>query len=306
MRRRVVEGSGKIANAIALPIPRAVWYSRESMTPLNNAHPLAFHETVETPEQVQLHLELAGLGTRAIAFILDALIRYGLLVSTLVAAGMLSDVIFLDFKTSSRKTLVILFVLLLFTVEWLYYVMFEWLWNGQTPGKRAIRIRVLKDGGGSISFLDAALRNLLRPIDSTGPMCSIGMLFIFFNSRHKRPGDLVAQTIVVRERKISMAQVLSPPSVLTSTPQASRFTPLIQHIALNTAEHEMINRYLHRRQHLDPVARQRVCHQITSTILGKVRGGPSESQFELPTEPDYDQFLEELLAYHAGHSERPQ
>ncbi len=276
------------------------------MTPPNDAHPLAFHETVETPEQVQLHLELAGLGTRSVAFILDALIRYGLLLSVLLAVSLYTETTFSDFKELSKKTIVILFALLMFAVEWLYFVMFEWLWNGQTPGKRAIHIRVLKDGGGPISFLDAALRNLLRPIDSTGPMCSIGMLFIFFHSRHKRPGDLVAQTIVVRERKISMAQVLSPPSTPSSTPGTSRFTPLIQHIALNTAEHEMINRYLHRRQHLDPVARQRVCHQITSTILGKVRGGPGESQFELPTEPDYDQFLEELLAYHAGHSEQPQ
>ncbi len=276
------------------------------MTPLNNVHPLAFHETVETPEQVQLHLELAGLGTRSMAFLLDALIRYGLLVSILVAVWLLGVVTLSNFKAPGGKTLIVLLVLLLFTVEWVYFAMFEWLWNGQTPGKRAIRIRVLKDGGGSISFLDAALRNLLRPVDSTGPMCAIGMFFIFFNSRHKRPGDLVAKTIVVRERKINMAQILPPSSENPSAPQTSRFASLIQHITLSTAEHDMINRYLHRRQQLDPGARQRVCHQIASVILGKVRGGPDEARFDLPAEPDYDQFLEDLLAHHAGNSDRPQ
>ena len=276
------------------------------MTPLNNVRPLAFHETVETPEQVQLHLELAGLGTRTMAFLLDALIRYGLLVSVVVALVLVAHATFSDFEAPGRKTLIVLFVLLLFTVEWVYYTVFEWLWNGQTPGKRAIRIRVLKDGGGSISFLDAALRNLLRPVDSTGPMCAIGMFFIFFNSRHKRPGDLVAKTIVVRERKISMAQILPPPSKSPSAPQASRFASLIQHITLSTAEHDMINRYLHRRQQLDPGARRHVRHQIVSAILGKARGGPGEARFEMPAEPDYDQFLEDLLAHHAGNSDRPQ
>ena len=149
------------------------------MTPLNNVRPLAFHETVETPEQVQLHLELAGLGTRSMAFLLDALIRYGLLVSVVVALMLVAHATFSNFEVPGRKTLIVLFVLLLFTVEWVYYTVFEWLWNGQTPGKRAIRIRVLKDGGGSISFLDAALRNLLRPVDSTGTPAatSTGMIW---------------------------------------------------------------------------------------------------------------------------------
>ena len=274
------------------------------MTPLNDIHPMAFHETVETPEQVQLHLELAGLGTRTIAFLLDALIRYGLLVSVLVAASLFGSAIPSALEKPSAKVFIILISILLFSVEWVYYAMFEWLWNGQTPGKRAVRIRVLKDGGGSISFLDAALRNLLRPVDSTGPMCAVGMLFIFFNSRHKRPGDLVAQTIVVRERTIGMAQILPPPPASPAATEGSRFASLIQHIRLSTAEHEMINRYLHRRQQLDPSARQHVRNQIAGTILDRVRGQTSEAQFALPTEADYDQFLEELLAYHAGNSDQ--
>lgn len=275
------------------------------MTPSNDFHSLAFHETVETPEQVQLHLELAGLGTRTIAFTLDALIRYGVLISILVAGALLGDVMPSGFDKSGRKTLIILLALLVFAVEWVYYAMFEWLWSGQTPGKRAVRIRVLKDGGGPISFLDAALRNLLRPVDSTGPMCAIGMLFIFFNSRHKRPGDLVAQTIVVRERKIGLEQLLSPPPSGPAFTADSRFASLIQHISLGTAEQEMINRYLHRRQQLDPVALRHVRNQVAGAILNKVRGQSGQTQFTLPTEAEYDQFLKELLAYHAGPAGRP-
>src|SRR5439155_9109326 len=132
-------------------------------------------------------------------------------------------------------------ILVYFAIEWAYFAVFEWLWNGQTPGKRAVHIRVLKDGGGPISFLDAALRNLLRPVDTSGPMCAFGILFIFFNRKHKRIVDPVARTIVVSERLNTVAHV----ACLPVSPAARANSPvaeLIRRIPLAAGEHEMINR----------------------------------------------------------------
>ena len=138
--------------------------------PVTNPEAPAFHETVETPEQVRLHLELAGLGTRSIAYILDTLLRYGVLLAIFVAVVLIFDALQLHWEGITDQFgahfIMIILTLLYFFMEWGYFATFEWLWTGQTPGKRVARIRVLKDGGGPISFLDAALRNLVRHVDS--------------------------------------------------------------------------------------------------------------------------------------------
>ncbi|HUK82200.1 MAG TPA: RDD family protein [Verrucomicrobiae bacterium] len=274
-----------------------------------NSQPLAFHETVDTPEQVQLHLELAGLGTRSIAFILDALVRYGLLVS-LVVAVMLIFGLGLNWSFDSlapsvgARVLIIGLILVYFAVEWAYFAVFEWLWNGQTPGKRAVHIRVLKDGGGPISFLDAALRNLLRPIDSSGPMCGFGILFIFFNSKHKRIGDLVARTIVVREHPKTVAEVLAPP--VASAPRADNpFAELIRRIPLGATEHEMVVRYLQRRASLDSATRFRLAHQVAGVVIENAKAQAVGLDAPSPPPEQCERFLEDLIAFHQGQSGPP-
>jgi uncharacterized RDD family membrane protein YckC len=268
----------------------------------SNSEPLAFHETVETPEQVQLHLELAGLGTRSIAFILDTLLRYGVLTGLVVAVILIFGLGFNINRAGwpaelGARVLVIGLILAFFAVEWGYFAVFEWLWNGQTPGKRAVHIRVLKDGGGPISFLDAALRNLLRPIDSTGPMCAFGILFIFFHPKHKRIGDLVARTIVVRERPKTVTEVLGPQ--FPAMPRAeSPFAELIRRIPLAAAEHEMINRYLQRRPSLDYATRDRLAQQVAGVILEKARTQTAGLELPLPQPGECERFLEDLIVFH--------
>jgi len=268
--------------------------------PATNPDSMAFHETVETPEQVQLQLELAGLGTRSIAFILDALIRYGVLISVLVAIMMVFSLTKEDFVMANSHVMghiiVVGVIILFFAAEWIYYAVFEWYWNGQTPGKRAVHIRVLKDGGGPISFLDSALRNLLRPIDSTGPMCAVGILFIFFSRKNKRPGDFAARTIVVRERRHMLSQILAEPisTALVTGPLADQ----ARRIAITAEEHEMIARYMQRRPQLDIVTRQNLSRQIAQVIVQRVRAeNPSSEAIQLaPTETE--RFIEALLSVH--------
>ena len=193
----------------------------------------------------------------------------------------------------------ILLTLLYFFMEWGYFATFEWLWTGQTPGKRAAHIRVLKDGGGPISFLDAALRNLVRLVDSSGPMCAIGMLFIFFNRKHKRPGDLLARTIVVREHPKTLTQLLAV-SAAPAPAADEPFTDVIQRISLTGDQHDLIARFLQRRDQLDVATRIRLCQQIVDTILGPIRSLPNATHLNLPQEPDYERFLHAVISAHTG------
>jgi uncharacterized RDD family membrane protein YckC len=93
------------------------------------------------------------------------------LLAIFVAVILIFDVFQIHWETTGDRfgthLIAIVLTLLYFFMEWGYFAVFEWLWTGQTPGKRAARIRVLKDGGGPISFLDAALRNLVRIVDSS-------------------------------------------------------------------------------------------------------------------------------------------
>jgi uncharacterized RDD family membrane protein YckC len=266
--------------------------------PAINPNSLAFHETVQTPEQVQLQLELAGLGTRSMAFVLDALIRYGVLVSLVVVIMLMFSLSQRDFMDADDKVgghiLLISLILLFFAAEWIYYAVFEWHWNGQTPGKRAVHIRVLKDGGGPISFLDSALRNLLRPIDSTGPMCAVGILFIFFTRKNKRPGDFAARTIVVRERTQMLSQILAvpAPTIVITGPLADH----VRRIAITAEEHEMIARYLQRRPQLDIFTRQNLSRQIALVIVQRVRAESPASDVPEPAPSETERFLEALLS----------
>ena len=99
----------------------------------------------------------------------------------------------------SSNALEMLLLLLIFGFQWCYFNFFEWIWNGQTPGKRLLHLRVIKVDGSPVSGIDVLLRNLSRPIDTFGPMGLIGLLMIFVSRKAQRLGDLMARTLVIHE-----------------------------------------------------------------------------------------------------------
>ena len=126
-------------------------------TPVAAAPTLSRHITVETPEHVVLELELAGLGSRAAAAALDLVV--------LVVAGLV--LAFLGGLTSLRNSFLDSWIAAIliaagFLLFWGYFVLFEALDNGRTPGKRALGIRVVMETGHRVTFGAAAVRNLLR------------------------------------------------------------------------------------------------------------------------------------------------
>jgi uncharacterized RDD family membrane protein YckC len=242
---------------------------------------------LELPEEIDLQLEVANVGSRTLAILADLafcglflFIVYGLTIPfTRDQAG--------NWLTSlGGNVLEIVLLLGIFGFQWLYFNLFEWLWNGQTPGKRLLHLRVIKADGTPVSWIDVLLRNISRPIDTFGPMGLIGLLMIFVSRKAQRVGDLMAQTLVIHETKIdwSIFDQLEPTE--NSPPGAAGPAPAIR---LSSAQWELLHRYLNRRESLPADVRARLAHSLCETLKPLARG----TDLELSTLPP-ESWLAEL------------
>lgn len=154
---------------------------------------------IETPERVELHYVLANVGNRFLAAVIDHIIQVLLvLLLVLLLEGFGNWSLF---GASLGVWAAAFAILAVFVIYWGYFVLFETVWNGQTPGKRMMKLRVVREDGRPIRFFEAFVRNLLRIIDISPPISyAIGVVSIIFSPRSKRIGDLVAGTVVVKER----------------------------------------------------------------------------------------------------------
>lgn len=157
------------------------------------------HLEVETPEHVMLDYEIAGLGSRTLAAAADWFIVIVLGLAATLALGL--------WQGASSTWFAAVLVLVLFAIVWMYFTCFEGLRHGQTPGKRALGIRVIRDTGHAVTFGDAAARNLLLPVDLFG---MLGLFLIAIHPRAKRLGDMVAGTVVVRDHPIQVREAPLP------------------------------------------------------------------------------------------------
>ena len=208
---------------------------------------------IETPEQVALYFPLAGLGSRFLAVALDSLIQ-GVVTMVLVVAVVL---VFAAIGTTRLNTMsdtagkwfVALLILVYFVLYWGYYALFEAYRNGQTPGKRVMKIRVIKDSGRQITFFEALARNLLRIIDALPTAYLAGVISILVTQQNKRLGDLVAGTIVVHERVDEFGTYPSMP-VSRSFTAAMYETPLAPVPVLSGLPADRVARLSHNDLHL--------------------------------------------------------
>ena len=155
--------------------------------------------SIVTPDHIELEFSLAGLGSRMLALIIDALLVGVILIGVILAAAILGfGSILATQRLGAGSWVVAVAVLALFIVMWGYFLLFEALNNGQTPGKRWTGIRVVRDNGLPLGWKESALRNLVRAADILPPpACIVGGLSIIFSKTGKRLGDLLAGTIVV-------------------------------------------------------------------------------------------------------------
>ncbi|MCA9775828.1 MAG: RDD family protein [Candidatus Eremiobacteraeota bacterium] len=154
---------------------------------------------VHTPDGVELHMPLAGVGSRIMAGLIDVLLL-GLvwLAIGIVMFGTLSS---WDVASAFGMALFVLFIFLSF---WGYGIVCELLMEGRTPGKRAIGLRVIREDGLPVGLREIWLRNLLRMADlQPGLSYGVGICWMIFDQKDRRLGDLVAGTIVIRESLVT-------------------------------------------------------------------------------------------------------
>src|ERR1700730_7896782 len=158
---------------------------------------------IETPERVPLHFALASIGNRFIACAIDHTIQVVALIVIVIFFTIIVDASNLVNKLmNAPKWLIALLIILVFVLMSGYFALFEWLWHGQTPGKRWLKLRVIREDGRPITFWAAAVRNLLRTFDMMpGLFYSVGLICVFASTRDQRIGDMLAGTVVVRERE---------------------------------------------------------------------------------------------------------
>jgi uncharacterized RDD family membrane protein YckC len=182
----------------------------------------------ETPEGIMIELRPAGLVARFCAFLLDWMIRIGILYAVAVMAAAMSGLG------------IALMLILFFALEWLYPVAFELSRWGATPGKRVMGMRVVMDSGLPITPAASFTRNLLRVADFLPMLYGFALVSMLIRTDFKRLGDIAAATLVVYEPlpspKIAMRQIEPIAPAMTLPPQdqaavialaarASRLTP---------------------------------------------------------------------------------
>jgi uncharacterized RDD family membrane protein YckC len=242
-----------------------------------------------TPESVELEFTLAGIGSRALALVIDyTLLALGqTLLWTVV--GLFSEQLtnYLDRLgvNYSSLPLWLLSLVLLGSVAIFggYFVAFEVLWQGQSPGKRWTKIRVIRDNGQPVGIAQATLRAMLRPVDD---FCFIGAFLISLTQSEKRLGDWVAGTLVVQEKA---AQPASLALSETARQLAPDLPPLTQ---LEPDDFAVVSEYLHRRSTMTIEARSELSLKLAREIRAIIALG------EIPAGLTSDQFLEAVyLAY---------
>jgi len=159
---------------------------------------------------VELDYEVAGLGGRSFAFIIDWHIRIILALAWFLPLNFL---VFNSFDSSviaelidDSKTMAMLFVFLVmlptFVIYFLYHPILELMMSGRTPGKRMAGVRVISKDGGTAPAGAILARNVFRLIDSfPGGLYFLGIMAAMFNKKNLRLGDLAAGTVLIYEEK---------------------------------------------------------------------------------------------------------
>jgi uncharacterized RDD family membrane protein YckC len=205
---------------------------------------------VSTPENIAFHYDLAGIGTRFMAALADTsiIVVVQLLILALVAslAGF-NRAAAREAGLEAFAWLGALLGLLAFAVLWGYYVYFEVRWNGQSPGKRWVKIRVVRDDGTPVTLTESLIRNLVRLVDLLPAYYGVGVVVMFLDERSRRLGDLAAGTLVVRAGQPLSLQELSQRPTLSASQRAYYLRhPLPVHL-LSDEELQMAQDFLRRR-----------------------------------------------------------
>jgi uncharacterized RDD family membrane protein YckC len=221
--------------------------------------------SISTPENVDLHLELAGLGNRILACIIDTLISAALNIA--IVLGLVALWFSLRLFSLSPGALAVWSTYLLmigitssFALVFGYYMFFEGIWQGQTPGKKITDLRVIEQNGQPLTWSSAIVRNLIRIIDQG--LMLIGLLSMFLDKNERRLGDFAAGTLVIRERTpvASASSILISPANENKNLDVGRITP---------DEYDLLTTFLKRRDKITQ-SRAAVAEQLEQHFRQKL------------------------------------
>lgn len=271
-----------------------------------DGHVIETEETliIETPERVPLAFALASIGNRFLAVAIDHFIQFLSIFmiawfflwvsnSNIGEAGPSAD----KMLEEMPKWTIAIMILVLFLIFSGFFIFFEWLWGGQTPGKRLMKLRVIRDDGRPITFWEATARNLLRVFDAAPgfivPIYSIGLIVIFLSKRDQRVGDLFAGTVVIRERTDEAPTFAETFSNSVSDAAYHRVQKRIDLTAdvgkITEKEIELVESFLRRRWDLTERQRLWMSWRIALPLMYKLKPNYDAENFT------YEGFLEEIL-----------
>jgi uncharacterized RDD family membrane protein YckC len=260
--------------------------------------------TIDTPEQVSIRFPIAGLGSRFLAILADTvvqLVAYILLILVFVLiATSAPKVASGELSHTGEKWLVAGLIFFHFVMYWGYFALFETYWNGQTPGKKLCKIRVIQQSGRQITFFEAMIRNLIRIVDLLPGFYLIGVITTLCNRQHQRLGDLAAGTLVIHERpseeplwsgsasRTITAAVFEPSAPEPSFSPSDDLTLPADAVARLTPEDlGVIDRFFSRILDMDLDTRARIAARLASQMNEKM-GLPT------PADAKPERFLESI------------
>lgn len=236
------------------------------------------HLDIKTPEFVSIQFQIAGLGSRSAAFIIDQLLLMVVnILSIIILLFVMDGLSSFSFFMMENTLPIAITIIVLFIVNWGYFFAFEFFSGGRTLGKKLVGIRVIQENGHSITLLSSFIRNFIRMIDSLPTAYFLGIIMIFFHSKHKRLGDIVAGTIVVHERKPK-----------PKPKRKKKQTPLEEEIynrgvskedltiddwtlkSLGKKEWKLVSTYANRFQQIPLEERNQLTEQIAEILLPKI------------------------------------
>jgi len=230
---------------------------------------------IATPDHVSLEFELAGPGSRFSAYVIDFLCNVSLIIAIILLGYLSGGLIALRWLAQSSRGnasvswLLAVAILIIFLINWGYYVFFEGLGKGSTPGKKRMGIRVIRQDGLPIGLREAALRNLVRAADMLPPPSYIlGGLVMHFDAQGRRLGDMVAGTYVVVENFELAAQGASGAAWVKRVEQGrSRQGLTLPRGTISAQQLGLIEQFLARSRELSEERRSQLVWQITEPLL---------------------------------------
>ena len=279
---------------------------------------------VVTPENIEIEYELAGIGSRFLANLLDTLFQLAIYLGLWTVVGIIAIVVGLSASAFSTGVaaffgeIEVAFALIAaFAILWGYFIWFETRWNGQTPGKRQLGLRVIRDGGYPINIFAAIIRNLVRIMDgmplaalalilfgvfgkepglaAMGGLCILlPVLCLLLSGRYQRIGDFVAGTMVVKQRapRVPTLEALAPPPrVLPEHLAAYALADIGRQVyEMTVPEYRAVRHYIDRRWQLPPQMQQVAAMRLAVPLMQRLGIVPPTGV----TSVNYADFLEYL------------